>query len=221
MTQARNPAEYEAEKKGPDNQIFRDERTGEIVSVDKRNPGGVNILRPDQTPAPKPDDVAALRKEVNALPAVKNFNTVVPIYQSITESFGKKSRAADLDFVYAIGKIFDPDSVVGEGEMVLVNRTQDLPDQVLGAINRLTGGQALQESTRRELLDVARTRVMNLRGAAEGEMNCYKGIVERNRMPAEDRLPQLGSIPDLPGASAPLPVGGSRNIDGITIERVK
>ena len=42
----------------------------------------------------------------------------------------KNTAASDLDFVYGIAKIFDPESVVREGEMKLAAGAQSIPQQL-------------------------------------------------------------------------------------------
>lgn len=156
---------------------------------------------------PKFDEVTKLRTEIGNHPGVKRYEEAAPIFNSMIKSFGKTDRASDLDFVYGMAKIFDPDSVVREGEMVIVNKAQSLPSSVVGAINRLNGGQGLQEQTRRELLQVSKTRMEQYHAQAKAASDRYHGIVTRQNMNPADVLPNLTSMSDLPKAGSAAPDG--------------
>lgn len=178
-----------------DPKAFRDEAT-------KRYAGGVL--------PPKDEEVSALRKEAMDLPSVKTFNNAITSLQSVYKAYGNNSRAADLDFVYAIGKIFDPNSVVREGEMVMAKNTQSLPDIVVGAINALQGNQGLTAEGRKALLDVVTNRVQQYRGAAEGDLGFYGSIATDRRMNPKHVLPPLAAMPTIPrAAAAAQPIPGS------------
>ena len=173
-----------------DPKAFRDEAT-------KRYAGGVL--------PPKDEEVSALRKEAMDLPSVKTFNNAITSLQSVYKAYGNNSRAADLDFVYAIGKIFDPNSVVREGEMVMAKNTQSLPDIVVGAINALQGNQGLTPEGRKALLDVVTNRVQQYRGAAEQDLGFYGSIATDRRMNPKHVLPPLAAMPTLPGGGGAQP----------------
>lgn len=186
-----------------DPKAFRDEAT-------KRYAGDVL--------PPKDEEVSALRKEAMDLPSVKTFNNAITSLQSVYKAYGNPSRAADLDFVYAIGKIFDPNSVVREGEMVMAKNTQSLPDIVVGAINALGGGQGLTPEGRKALLDVVTNRVQQYRGAAEGDLGFYGSIATDRRMNPKHVLPPLAAMPTLPpgatGGGAPKQGGPAQPVTG-------
>lgn len=150
-------------------------------------------------------DVGQLRKEIQALPSYKNVSQALPIYRSMIATAPNKTRASDLNLVYGLGKIFDPGSVVREGEMVLVQDTASLPDQLVGAINRLNGGQALQEDTRNAILAEARTRMDAYLQAWDGDASQYRGIAERNGLDLADVIPDIGEVPEF----KPLGAGGT------------
>lgn len=142
-----------------------------------------------------------LRDDFRNDPNVKNYQTVVPIYKSMVDAAGRNSRAADLNLVYGMAKIFDPTSVVREGEQVLVTSTASLPDQLVGMINRLNGGEALRPDTRRALLTEAKSRV----DQAEGLYNQTKDFFAQNATSAgidpNKVFFDVGSTPDAPGSA--------------------
>jgi hypothetical protein len=77
----------------------------------------------------------------------------------------------------------DPGSVVREGEMVMVKDTASIPDWLIGEINRVNGGAALQEDTRRAILAEAKTRMDAYMQQWGTDAEQYKGIASRYGIP--------------------------------------
>ncbi|WP_259665829.1 hypothetical protein [Rhizobium lentis] len=151
----------------------------------------------------KPEDVSNLRKEVQDLQSYKSYQQAAPVYQSMIDTATTDSKASDLNLVYGLGKIMDPNSVVREGEMVMVNNTASLPDWLSGMINSVNGGQRLTPETRQAVLNEARSRMMAYRGALDNDISQYRGIIGRRGMNEADVLPTLGDIATVPDLSAP------------------
>jgi hypothetical protein len=164
------------------------------------NDQGKLIVGPSQTA--KFDDVSSLRKEVGGLPEVKRFGEAITSFRSMVASHDKDSAAADLDYVYGVAKIFDPDSVVREGEMKLVGSAQSLPEDIKGYIKRVAMGEGrLTPEARLRILEVANTRMTELRSAYEQRAGVYGGISDRYNMRREDVMPQMPDMPKLPEMS--------------------
>jgi hypothetical protein len=140
---------------------------------------------------PKFDDVAAVRKEIQQLPSYKNHAQAAPIYKTMVDAAPRNTRASDLNLVYGLGKIFDPGSVVREGEMVMVKNTAGLPDWLVGSINALNGGAALTQKTRNAIMQEAYSRMKSYEDVFDYDTEHYKGIAGRARMNAEDVIPPL------------------------------
>ncbi|WP_259665069.1 hypothetical protein [Rhizobium bangladeshense] len=151
----------------------------------------------------KPEDVSNLRKEVQGLPSYKSYQQAAPVYQSMIDTAKTDSKASDLNLVYGLGKIMDPNSVVREGEMVMVNNTASLPDWLSGMINSVNGGQRLTPETRQAVLNEARSRMSAYRGALDNDISQYRGIIGRRGMNEADVLPTLGDIATVPDLAAP------------------
>lgn len=150
-------------------------------------------------PQPKFDDVASIRKEVGGLPEVKRYAEAAPIYRSMQQSRDVNTAAADLDFVYGVAKIFDPESVVREGEMKLVGKAQSLPEDIKGMMGQVAMAKGrLTPEARQRILEVAQTRMNELRGAFDTRVKPYGEIAGRFNMRPEDVLP---SVPDMPALS--------------------
>lgn len=137
------------------------------------------------------DDVSGLRKEIQQLPSYKNLAQATPIYQSMSETAGRNSKASDLNLVYGLGKIMDPTSVVREGEMVMVKNTASLPDWLLGSINALNGGQQLTPETRKAILSEAYSRMKSYEDAFSTDTQMYQGIADRYEINPADILPDF------------------------------
>ncbi|WP_246661327.1 hypothetical protein [Rhizobium sp. MHM7A] len=151
----------------------------------------------------KPEDVSNLRKEIQNLPTYKSYQQAAPVYQSMIDTAKTDSKASDLNLVYGLGKIMDPNSVVREGEMVMVNNTASLPDWLSGMINSVNGGQRLTPETRLAVLNEARSRMSAYRGALDNDIGQYRGIIGRRGMNEADILPTLGDIAEVPNLAAP------------------
>ncbi|WP_245317560.1 hypothetical protein [Rhizobium sp. N122] len=151
----------------------------------------------------KPEDVTNLRKEIQGLPTYKSYQQALPPYQSMIDTAKTDSKASDLNLVYGLGKIMDPNSVVREGEMVMVNNTSSLSDWLQGAINSVNGGSRLEPATRTAILNEARSRMMAYRGALDNDISQYRGIIGRRGMNEADVLPTLGDIPEMPNLTPP------------------
>ena len=156
------------------------------------------------------EKASSLRKEYQATPQYKTYAEALPIFKSMVSTKDRNTRASDLNLVYGLAKIFDPNSVVREGEMVLVKDAGSLPEQLVGEINRLNGGAALQPETRSAILTEARSRMSSYQDQLRPLNERYSGIAQRYQIPASDFATDLTPFPELgaaPGAVAG--VGGN------------
>ena len=158
-----------------------------------------------------------LRKEFTTLPQVKNFMEVTPLYQSALQTAQTKTRASDLNLVYAFGKMMDPGSVVREGEMVMVNNTSPVADLVNRYVSQLSGNSALTDETRNSLLREMQNRYNNMRAMYGDTAAQYQGIAQQRGLNSGNILPAfnlpndgfLSSGAARPGQSAPVTRGGA------------
>lgn len=152
--------------------------------------GGVQAPKEGEAGGTNFDDIAGLRKEIQQLPSYKNLAQATPIYNAMTETAGRDTRASDLNLVYGLGKIMDPTSVVREGEMFMVQGINTLPDKVVEGVNSLlTGTSTLSESTRQAILTEAFGRVKGYEDAFKQDADSYRGIASRYKINPEDILP--------------------------------
>jgi hypothetical protein len=146
-----------------------------------------------------------LRKELENQPEVTLYKQAIAPVQSAFKTFSQNNRAADLDLVYAAGKVFDPGSVVREGEQVMIQNAQSLPNYLVGWISGLAGGGRLTPEARAQLLSVIKTRAGELRGNAMTRVNQYSELAKRYQIKPENIIPDLAELPQRPdGMVAPL-----------------
>ena len=116
----------------------------------------------------------ALRKEFNALPVVKNYTTVVPIVQSLRQAAGVDNAAADMNLVYGVAKIIDPESVVRESETAMVVSAGSPAQKYQGMFNYLVGGGRLTPETRKQLMDEVESRAAGHEGLYNDAVTQYR-----------------------------------------------
>lgn len=139
-----------------------------------------------------------LRQEFTSLQPVKNYREVVPIMKSMEEAAGRNTKASDLNMVYGLAKMMDPNSVVREGEMVMVKNAGALPDWLVGSINGLNGGAQLQPNTRDAVMTEARSRYSAIKGAHDEAAGVYRGMSQRYNVNPDNVLVDISGAMDAP-----------------------
>lgn len=162
---------------------------------------------------PKDADVTGLRKEITQLPSYKNMAQVAPIYRGMSEAVTRNSKAADINLVYGLAKIFDPTSVVREGEYATVAKSATIPEYVKGWAQMLQGGGRLTPETRRQIMEEAYGRIGSYQTQFKSDAEMYNGIVQRRKMNPADVIPNFGefkphtSVTMKKSGNAPQPTG--------------
>lgn len=181
---------------------------------------GVQAVKAAEAKPGEPDKLsgraAKLRDDFNALPPVKAYREVLPTFQSMQDASTRDTKAADLNMVYGLAKIFDPGSVVREGEQVLVRDTASLPDWLVGSINSLNGGARLQAETRKALMDEAGSRFNAYKAQHDDYVARFTELAAREKVNPQDVIMQ-GVVPSLP-AKPPAPPASevTKTINGKT-----
>jgi hypothetical protein len=163
------------------------------VVTNKRTGQTFKIVGPDGGALPpKSGDVEGLRKEFNAREEVKNYNAAVPVLRSIAQA--PNTTAGDLDFIYGVGKILDPGSVVREGEMALVIKSGSPMERILGTTQWVAGEGKLTPKIRAQLIEVLNQRVTELKTAADDARKPFEVQARRQNIPINETL----TLPELP-----------------------
>lgn len=203
---------------GPDNSQAAGPAKPNWQRVDQPMPDGkiqtgfvdMNSSSPDQTfrpfgspaagkPGQEMKDATSLRKEFDSQPIVKDYRQVITLYQRA--STAPNTRAGDLSVVYALGKIFDPGSVVREGELQMSANAAPWLQKTLGqAQSQIKGSGALEPAVRAELLAAMRGQVDSI-GQQYGELRQQYGeyaknySVDPNMVIGQDPTPQDQGAP--------------------------
>jgi hypothetical protein len=146
-------------------------------------------------------DVAGIRKEIQDLPSYKSFSQAAPVYQSMVEAAQNDSKPADVNMVYALAKLFDPNSVVREGEMIMVQNAQSIPDRLMALIAETNKGGRLNPQLRAEMLQEAQSRINAYKGAFDENLKQFQGIAQRHQFNEADIMPTMPQMP----AAPPMP----------------
>jgi hypothetical protein len=177
-------------------------KSGDVLRYDQhaQNPEMETIYEA----APEAPDftaVAGLRKEVGDLPSYRSFSEAIPVYQSMVEASQNDTKPADLNMVYGLAKLFDPGSVVREGEMIMVKNAQNLPDRLLALINEANSKGRFSPQLRNEIMQEAQSRVQAYQSAYDENLNQYRGMAKRYGLNEADIIPTMSGIPEY----TPLP----------------
>ena len=164
----------------------------------------VQPVGPGGAPLPtKPADLAKIeadiRKELNDLPQVKKFANATPAYKAIVDASGRDNKQADINLVYGLAKLYDPDSVVREGEYDTIAKSQTIPEWLKGQAAALAGtGGKLTPATRAMILKEAEGRFNSYRSEYNAATTVYSQIAkERGANPKNVVVPIAGDIPNV------------------------
>lgn len=150
--------------------------------------------------------VSDLRKEFNALPAVKAYDAVQPVLQSAREAASVDTGAADLNMIYAAAKIMDPTSVVRESETAMVIASGSPSERFLGQFNYVAGGGRLTAKARESLLAEIESRARGFESGYKATRKTYEGIADKGGLSKDEVFVQ----PFMEPQSRAVPTEGGR-----------
>jgi hypothetical protein len=84
---------------------------------------------------------------------IKNLSNIIPIVRAAIATANVDTMAADLDLVFAVGKAFDPTSVVRGSEQVTIQKAASLPEQFKGIIRYVNGKGRLTPVQKADLIN--------------------------------------------------------------------
>lgn len=172
--------------------VVMNKATGELVKQHKLPQTGKTYERTEK-----------MRKELRSSAPVKNFEQSLNLYESAVKAAKRDDRISDVDLVFAVAKIYDPNSVVREGEVITVQNADQLPRFLTDIISRASGGGRIGPDVREQLLRSARDRMTVYETQIRGINDFYRGIAEKNNLPADQiimPIPSFSALPSLMGS---------------------
>lgn len=139
------------------------------------------------------------RKEYNSLPQVKNAIVSETFYNDLSVIIAEQNRdngdfaegPQDLAIMFNYMKMLDPDSVVREGEQVLLKDTKGISEKVLTMFKKAQSGEFLDVNQRKQILAVT-TKLMSQRVFTyTNTYNQYSKIAKKNGFDVERAVPKL------------------------------
>ncbi len=158
-----------------------------------------------------------LRKEFEGLPEVKNYKQAYPAYAAIKDATGRNTTQSDINIVYGLAKLYDPTSVVREGEYATVANSPSIPEKVKGYAQFLAGGGRLSPETKRQILAEANGRIGTYKAEADKAKGSYEGIARKRGMDPSSVFADMGDIGS--GAAPPAPVAAPAMPAGFRVIR--
>ena len=127
-----------------------------------------------------------LRNDFNNLPQVKAWNVIEPVLLSAREAAKDTSGASDLNMIYALGKVLDPNSVVREGELDMAASTGSLGQKIAGYYKSVNAGGKLPPEVKQDLLKQIESRTYSQRQSYNAAKDKYTEIAKKNKLDPND-----------------------------------
>ncbi len=149
----------------------------------------------------------AIRKEFESLPEVKNYKQALPSFRGIEDAVKRNTPMSDINIVYGIAKLYDPTSVVREGEYATVANAPGMPERVKGWVSYVAGGGKLTDEVKKQILTEARSRMGTFDKEYAAARTQYSDIAQRSGADATLVVPQnYKPLFEAPAAAAaPIP----------------
>lgn len=130
------------------------------------------------------------RKEFNALSEVKTFPLIRSAYNKVKVAGTDPSPAGDISLIFNYMKILDPRSVVKEGEFATAQNAGGIDTKIWNLYNQVVDGTRLSAEQRQDFLNQARNAASAEFTGLNDQINRYRNIATRNKLPIEDILPE-------------------------------
>lgn len=133
-----------------------------------------------------------LRKEFADLPEVKRYKAAYPSFKAIEDAAKTANPQADINLIYGLAKLYDPESVVREGEYATIANSQAIPERVKSIAQSLMGGGKLTPETKRQIIEQARNRMAGFEGEYSKAQESYGNIAKGRGARTENVTPKVG-----------------------------
>lgn len=137
-----------------------------------------------------------LRKEFADLPEVKRYKAAYPSFKAIQDAAKTNNPQADINLIYGLAKLYDPESVVREGEYSTIANSQAIPERVKSWAQSLRGGGKLTPETKRQILEQANQRISAFEGEYQKANSAYGGIAKDRGANTANVIPPVGRVVD-------------------------
>jgi hypothetical protein len=161
-------------------------------------PGGLDLK--DRLAAQR-----GMRTEIASDPRAKNYRTAYPLYEAAIRAAKRNDRAADVDLVYAIAKIYDPTSVVRESEYGMVVESDVVPQWLRDYASKMNTAAGRDEQgripgrVRQQLLRSAEDRMRSYYNPYRTLIDDYTNFASRGQLDVESVIPS-----DMPWIDMPM-----------------
>ncbi|MCR6481162.1 hypothetical protein NU688_33740 [Variovorax sp. ZS18.2.2] len=132
----------------------------------------------------------AIRKEFESLPEVKNYKQALPSFRGIEDAVKRNTPMSDINIVYGIAKLYDPNSVVREGEYSTVANAPGMPERVKGWAQYVAGGGKLTDEVKKQILTEAKSRMGTFDTEYGAARDRYSDIAKRSSADPSLVVPQ-------------------------------
>ena len=146
-----------------------------------------NADRVVQQMAGSADDI---RKEYQALPEIKNYQTAANTWNALVQSAYTGNKAEDLNIVYSFVKLLDSLTGVRDAEVKMVGQVGSWPEQLNTMIGQASGG-GLDTQTRANILATIQKHIGEVEQAARAKESFYTDVAKSNRLAPAAVLAQL------------------------------
>ena len=153
------------------------------------------------------ENETALRKEFNTLPEVVGYKAAIPAFKAVQDAATRLTPQSDINIIYGIAKLYDPTSVVREGEYATIANSQAIPERIKSLAQQLQGKGKLTPETRAQLMVEARQRIGTLQGEYNGAKSTYEGIAKKRQLDTGNVFAPVGA-----GIDANKPQGVAKQV---------
>lgn len=134
------------------------------------------------------------RKDFEGMDPVKTYRAAYPAFAAVKDAASRNTPQSDINLVYGIAKLYDPNSVVREGEYNTIANSQAIPERLKGMAQHLAGGGKLTAETKSQLLKEAEGRISAFENEYMKTYKTYSGMVERNKLNPQNIFTEVGRI---------------------------
>lgn len=144
-------------------QLLKNEATVEAAKIKAKGEGGPNFK-----------DERSLAKEWSS--QVDEFKKLDYQYNVVEQAAKQGTGPGDIGLVFAIMKMFDPNSVVRESEYAVAANAQGVPQRLETWLNKLKAGEQLSPELRAEFVNVARELYKSTNDLYHRKRNHYHSV---------------------------------------------